>query len=172
MSCSTKMVRDVLLAPSDTTGAEALKYDNGKPKLSLLDPDMLVCLMPADTHRDIVAIARQVCFVGHCGEINSITFQCASAIAKIRDFIGSEHAIKFCCMGLEYGMQKYHKNNWKTGFTWSRLIDAALRHIVLGVAQGEDIDPESGNPHWGHALCMLMFLQHGLDCHEDKNDIF
>lgn len=166
------MVRGVLLAPSDTTGAEALKYDDGKPKLSLLSTDMLLTLLPRDVTGSVRVCINYVSILGHCTSKESLLYNTECAIKSVVGVLGSEHAIKFCCMGLEYGMQKYHKNNWKTGFTWSRLIDAALRHIVLGVAQGEDIDPESGNPHWGHALCMLMFLQHGLEHHEDKNDIF
>ena len=167
------MVRDVLLAPSDTTGAEALKYDDGKPKLSLLSPYMLVQLLPEDTNLHIVNAVQSIGYIAHSTdriEMMTLLKRCITGIRS--NILGSEHSIRFCCRGLEYGMQKYHRNNWKTGFTWSRLIDAALRHIVLGVAQGEDIDPESGNPHWGHALCMLMFLQHGLEAHEDKNDIF
>lgn len=167
------MVRDVLLAPSDMTGAEALKYDSAKPKLSLLSPFMLVQLLPEGVNPHVLEVVRSLAYVAHAKDKAEMWTLLERCIIRIRSTIlGSEHAIKFCCMGLEYGMHKYHKNNWKTGFAWSRLIDAALRHIVLGVAQGEDIDKESGNPHWGHALCMLMFLQHGLEHHEDKNDIF
>ena len=166
------MVRDVLLAPSDTTGAEALKYDDGKPKLSLLSPAMLDELLPAETGRRVRDFVHAVSSAGHQTNADSLRYFVRVAIFAVVGQVGSEHAIKFCCMGLEYGMQKYHKNNWKVGFTWSRLIDAALRHVVFGVAQGEDIDKESGNPHWGHALCMLMFLLHSIEKHEDKNDIF
>lgn len=157
----------------DTVGDEADKFDEGKPKLSLLSPHMIVNLLPVGTNPHVINVVQSISYMAHAKDRIEMMGLLKRCVTNIRsNVLGSEHAIKFCCMGLEYGAKKYHKNNWKTGFTWSRLIDAALRHIVLGVAQGEDIDAESGNPHWGHALCMLMFLQHGIDCHADKNDIF
>lgn len=50
----------------------------------------------------------------------------------------------------EYGACKYGKDNWRQGFAYSRLYDAALRHI-LAFWQGEDLDPESGLHHLLHA---------------------
>jgi hypothetical protein len=56
---------------------------------------------------------------------------------------------------LAFGARKYAAHNWRGGFEWSRLIDAALRHIT---AFGEDKDPESGLSHLAHARCCLGFL--------------
>lgn len=47
--------------------------------------------------------------------------------------------------------------NWAKGFTWSRLIGAALRHL-FAFARGEDRDPESGLSHLAHAGCCILFL--------------
>ena len=58
---------------------------------------------------------------------------------------------------LGFGAEKYAKNNWRKGMAWSRLYDAALRHI-LAAASGEDADPETGLPHEAHAICCLLFL--------------
>ena len=58
---------------------------------------------------------------------------------------------------LEMGAQKYGRDNWKEGMHWTRLIDAALRHIYA-FADKEDIDPESGITHLAHAATNLMFL--------------
>lgn len=53
-----------------------------------------------------------------------------------------------------FGAKKYGRHNFRAGFDHSRALDAALRHI-LAIINGEDIDPESGKPHWAHALCSL-----------------
>lgn len=54
-------------------------------------------------------------------------------------------------------------HNWRKGFTWTRLIAAAFRHLA-SIAQSEDIDRESGEPHVFHLMCMVAFLgEHQLD---------
>jgi hypothetical protein len=58
---------------------------------------------------------------------------------------------------LTFGAEKYDAHNWRKGLEYSRLEDAALRH-VFAWADGEDRDPESGLSHLAHALCCLMFL--------------
>lgn len=58
---------------------------------------------------------------------------------------------------LQFGAKKYAKHNWRKGLEFSRLLDAALRHI-LAFADGEDNDPESGLSHIAHAGCCIMFL--------------
>lgn len=61
-----------------------------------------------------------------------------------------------------FGASKYGRDNWRKGMEWSRLVDAALRHITAFNA-GEDIDPESGLHHLGHARCCLAFLAEYVD---------
>lgn len=58
---------------------------------------------------------------------------------------------------LLYGAEKYDAFNWRGGIAYSRLLDAALRHIHAFI-DGEDADPESGLPHIAHARCNLGFL--------------
>ncbi len=54
-------------------------------------------------------------------------------------------------------------HNWRRGFTWTRLIAAAFRHL-RAIAGGQDQDPESGEPHAAHLLCMVAFLlEHQID---------
>lgn len=66
-----------------------------------------------------------------------------------------------------FGAQKYGRWNYLKGFPQSRLIAASLRHITAYM-WGEDLDPESGKSHLGHALCCLMML---LAIKETKTDI-
>lgn len=58
---------------------------------------------------------------------------------------------------LEFGKQKYAKDNWqKVPNGKERYIDAALRHIISYIG-GETTDPESGLHHLAHATCCLLF---------------
>lgn len=58
---------------------------------------------------------------------------------------------------LSFGAQKYDPHNWRKGIKWSRMIDAAMRHITAW-KEGEDLDAESGLSHLAHASCCLAFL--------------
>lgn len=54
-----------------------------------------------------------------------------------------------------FGAEKYGTHNFKGGIKMSRLLDAALRHIVK-YADGEDMDDENPNTtHLGHAMAAL-----------------
>lgn len=66
-------------------------------------------------------------------------------------------ALEFEAQVFKYGANKYGKNNWKQGLSYSRLIDAALRHI-LAFAEKENQDFESGLPHLAHARASLAML--------------
>jgi hypothetical protein len=59
---------------------------------------------------------------------------------------------------LTHGAKKYSPENWRDGFDWSRLYDAARRHMNA-FWRGQDTDTETGESHIAHALCCLMFLQ-------------
>lgn len=76
---------------------------------------------------------------------------------KIRLELLSTPALLEIAKVLTFGAKKYSDNNWRKGFLWTRLIGAALRH-VLSFMGGEDKDPETGFSHIAHAACCLMFL--------------
>jgi hypothetical protein len=57
----------------------------------------------------------------------------------------------------DYGAKKYAKHNFRLGMDHTRVLDAAMRHI-LAIVAGEDTDPESGLPHYAHArACLGMY---------------
>lgn len=58
---------------------------------------------------------------------------------------------------LAFGANKYARWNWANGIAWSRILDAALRHIGA-FADGENFDAETGLSHLAHARCCLGFL--------------
>lgn len=60
---------------------------------------------------------------------------------------------------LEFGAKKYGERNYRNhnpGFE-KRLIAATLRHL-LSHTDGDEDDPESGEPHLAHALASLMLI--------------
>lgn len=59
---------------------------------------------------------------------------------------------------LTFGAVKYSRNNWRTGGSWCRVADSALRHALFGIAIGEVLDPESKLPHLAHIGCNVAFL--------------
>lgn len=58
---------------------------------------------------------------------------------------------------LGFGAKKYDAHNWRGGIAYSRLIGAAMRHL-LAYNDGEDKDPESGLSHLAHLGCCVVFL--------------
>lgn len=55
------------------------------------------------------------------------------------------------------GRKKYGQWNYKKGMDWTRLLDAALRHIVA-FKEGEQCAEDSGVHHLGHARACLGML--------------
>lgn len=72
---------------------------------------------------------------------------------------------------LDFGTKKYAAHNWRKGFDQSRLIGAALRHI-MAYNEGEDLDPESGLSHMAHAGCCVLFLLEQIARNTGKDDRF
>jgi hypothetical protein len=62
------------------------------------------------------------------------------------------------CKVFAFGAEKYSAGNYFLGHEQTRLLAAAMRHL-LAYQGGEDLDPESGLTHLGHAQCCLAMLQ-------------
>jgi hypothetical protein len=59
-----------------------------------------------------------------------------------------------------YGAKKYTRHNYLTGMEWHRMKAACERHLDK-FWQGEEIDPETGVHHLGHAgACIAMLMMH------------
>ena len=60
-----------------------------------------------------------------------------------------------------FGAEKYDRNNWRRGYDWHLSYDAIPRHL-MAFWNGEDTDPESGEPHMAHvifhALTLITFM--------------
>ena len=70
---------------------------------------------------------------------------------------------------LTFGARKYAAHNWRNGIEVSRLIAAAYRHLG-SINKGEDLDPESGQPHVYHLACCVQFLAWMMKHRPDLDD--
>ncbi len=70
---------------------------------------------------------------------------------------------------LEYGAEKYGKNNFKDGMDWSRLIDASFRHLIA-FASKEDVDQESKLSHLAHIKANMSILLFYMANNKGKDD--
>lgn len=70
---------------------------------------------------------------------------------------------------LQMGEERYGPGNWKKGLAYSRVLDAARRHLAA-VELGEDVDPDSGMFHVEHAACNMMFLAYFMRNQEHELD--
>lgn len=66
-------------------------------------------------------------------------------------------AITAAAQVFAFGAEKYDDRNWELGISYGRLYGALQRHLNA-FWNGEQLDPESGEPHTAHALCCLMML--------------
>ena len=81
---------------------------------------------------------------------------------KVRYELIPTHLLADTAKVLEFGARKYHEWNWCDGLSYSSVIGCLKRHIAA-IERGEDIDPESGFRHTGHAICNLLFLEHFMN---------
>lgn len=68
--------------------------------------------------------------------------------------------------GLEFGIEKYARDNWREGLTRYEIIDSLQRHTgKLADPNEPDIDADSGLHHADLIACNAAFL-----CHAVKHD--
>jgi hypothetical protein len=72
------------------------------------------------------------------------------------DLIPSEVIFAMGSM-FRHGATKYADRNWEKGMKWSRVFGSTMRHLWAWWG-GEDIDPESKQPHLYSAACCIAML--------------
>jgi hypothetical protein len=63
---------------------------------------------------------------------------------------------------MEYGAQKYARENWKKGLDLNQILESLSRHL-FALMSGEQIDPESGCEHIGNIMANAMFYKYHYD---------
>lgn len=125
---------DIWDTPSDDP--VALKDDAEKPRPSLIDPRVLLL----SSRRAIMSMGR---------------WAMDRDPEHLRDAL-RELGVSPLDMArvLEEGTKKYSDHNWRKGLMWSRMYNAALRHL----GSMSDWDDETGLGSDAHAACEIMFL--------------
>ncbi len=73
-------------------------------------------------------------------------------------------ALVYLGMALKEGARKYGAYNWRENdVEVMTYLGATMRHVAAYL-DGENIDPESGNPHLAHALASLAILVDAVEC--------
>src|ERR1035437_197649 len=100
-------------------------------------------------------------------ETTSPPLDSTSKLSNPKDMIGSnklpfhlwpETATAMGCLGLLDGMLKYGRTNWRVAGVKSSIYYDALRRHANAMFEGEDIDRDSGLPHFCHALACIAIL--------------
>lgn len=76
--------------------------------------------------------------------------------------VGARAALAGAAKVLEFGAQKYARDNWKKPTDLHVPADCLLRHLSAYL-DGEYLDPDSGLPHLDHVLCNAIFLSYHTD---------
>jgi hypothetical protein len=71
---------------------------------------------------------------------------------------------------LSYGSKKYGCRNWEKGISFSRLVGAMLRHLLLWLC-GQEFDKETKLPHVFHMATNAMMLVYMYSVKPEFNDI-
>lgn len=66
-------------------------------------------------------------------------------------------------------VKPYPAWNWAKGMPWSVPTACAVRHL-LAILRGEHLDPETGLPHRGHAMCNLIMLAQYERTYQEGDD--
>ena len=88
-----------------------------------------------------------------------LDFKAAQGIEKPRLDLIPLTALTYMALGLQEGARKYGSASWREveSVDLAQYVAATMRHL-MAYADGEDVDPESGNPHIAHAMASLAIM--------------
>ena len=55
-------------------------------------------------------------------------------------------------------VKPYPKWNWMRGMAWSIPLGCIIRHCLAWL-EGQELDPDTGLPHYGHIQCNIIMLR-------------
>jgi hypothetical protein len=134
-------------------GTADLKVRGAKRQWWLFPFDALEEVLEADPVERVAALAADP------HRVAGFT-RCALDILTER--VGSqEEALDLVCQVLEHGAAKYSPDNWRTAaedlVAFRREYFSAMVRHMSADSQGEELDPESGLPHYAHVVCGGLF---------------
>ncbi len=141
-------------------GKELARFNDGKPQLSYVDFSLWFELPWDDVDPELkrlMNLASNLCFLEEKTPQHDNALKMLQRYALRYDPNGWDHMVKV----LEYGAEKYERNNWRKPGDKCKIIDSLLRHLKC-MARDEYTDADSGLPHIGHVLCNVMFYTYQL----------
>lgn len=90
--------------------------------------------------------------------------------SKVKLSLLTKESLEYEAKALQYGANKYGKNNYKEGMDWTRIIDATMRHLVT-FNNKEDFDEESKLNHLCHIkanIAMLIYYYENKVGNDDR----
>lgn len=143
------------------------KANTGKAKLSLVPVEFTIAVLK-ETRDDMFGDPRSVILMyeslakaAHAPDKETYEthlYRVVRSSANVPNSGGQ--ALCACARAMEFGADKYSRNNWKNGFIWSHMIDACQRHLLPVMYQHPPIDEESGLHHMDHVFfCVAMLLE-------------
>lgn len=79
-------------------------------------------------------------------------------------------ALEGAAYGLEEGVGKYGRSDWRKGMPITDVVDSMARHLVAYMS-GEMIDPASGLPHLDKALCNALMASEYYHAEHDERSL-
>ena len=170
-------------AVGDTTSkalGTGARFNNGKPDYSLMIlKDMRI---PKHSDKLLTGTFESLGNYQLSGELVHIE----NALDLMYDYACETYTTRFVLDAVvrvwEYGKDKYTsydddgnvivsgRNNWVKGMPWSVPLGCAVRHLLEMVELGEDIEKESGQPHWASVICNLQMLRQYQRSYPEGND--
>ena len=71
---------------------------------------------------------------------------------------------------LEFGCEKYDRDNWKKGMPTHKILESMQRHLAA-LMDGEQFDSETGISHMGHIQANAMFYNYHTKNGEIEGEI-
>lgn len=159
---------------------KAIKFDTGKPKLSLISHgifnEIILCLTREkdELGNDEAFAARTIVKIHsatHAQDLEGCLLIIQGVINDYVNTYGLAKTMEMVAGAKEFGLRKYGRNNWKKGMEWSRLLDSSMRHL-LAILCGETIDSDSGYTHLLMSLGGLDMFLGSVDIEVGVNDLF
>lgn len=137
---------------ASTARGSGARANGGKPPLDLLPLHLLASVMDPSVHD------QSACsWMAALGAIQSRKCKASQFFRSANYGTPSVFSLLQAAQVFEYGRAKYAAWNWAKGMPWSVPLACAARHL-LKIAEGEELDAESGLSHWGHFYCNLIML--------------
>lgn len=149
----------------EETATGAIKQDIGKPQLSLLPASFFHNLpvpdaLPMEDRTVAYSLRTSLEYLANYSAEPSDTSSFVwliNALTAVMDTYDTSYAAATdLARVMEFGAEKYSRNNWRLGFNDSRLLDAAMRHLTQWF--DDPIDDESGYDHRAHAMFEISAL--------------